>query len=219
MESAGKESLVRHAFSEQRTSQLAWYVKISTALRSTDVNETAPSSEIHKKLQKIFNEAWGQAVDDSPKLRFYKKCKTSSNEGIFFEPYLNIKSFTDRKHLTRLRSSSHRLKIETGRYQQLKTAISDTEKLCQRRCEFCTTSEIELLSTLPYAELPIIEDEHHVLISCPKYHSMRLKLDPSLKSLILRDEEHHQLFSPQYCRKMGHYIKNIFEVRFPRRKK
>ena len=41
------------------------------------------------------------------------------------------------------------------------------------------------LFVLPYAETPIIEYEHHVLVTCPKYHFIRSVLNPSMKSLIL----------------------------------
>ena len=71
---------------------------------------------------------------------------------------------------------------------------------------------------LPYAETPIIEDEHHLLVTCPQYHLMKLVLNHSLKSLILRDDHHYLLFASQYARKMGQYVKHIFILRFPENK-
>ena len=123
---------------------------------------------------------------------------------------------------TKTRTSSHHLKIETGRYNQhlSKVNLGESERLCQRRCDFCTSDNIESLSVLPYghAEIPILEDEHHVLVSCPKYHNLRSALHPSLKSLILRlrDESHHLLLSREHSKKFGQYVKHIFELRFPK---
>ncbi len=216
MEKIGSESLVRHAFSEQRKSQLYWLQKTTRALEQLDLTETSPKADITIKLQAIFNQSWKTSVEESTKLRFYQKCKINLNDGICFEPYLSIKNIHDRKYMMQLRSSSHRLKIETGRYKPNNATVSDSERLCQRRCDFSTTVDVEPLCTLPFAEIPILEDEHHVLISCPMYHKLRLDLDPPLKSLILRNHEHYLLFSSEYMRKMGHYVKNIFNIRFPK---
>ena len=218
METNGENSIARHTFKEQHLSQQAWYWKVNDAFPSIFIQETSPYLDIEKKLQALFNGTWKEAVESSPKLRFYLKCKASLDEGIGFEPYLDIKNHKDRRCLVQLRKSSHRLKIETGRYNQHvnKAALGESERLCQRRCDFCTSEDVESLSVLPYAEIPILEDEHHVLVSCPKYHNLRSALHPSLKSLILRDESHHLLFTREHFRKFGQYVKHIFELRFPK---
>ena len=81
-----------------------------------------------------------------------------------------------------------------------------------------TSENVESLSVLPYAETPILEDEHLVLVSCPKYHNLRSALHRSLKSLILRDESHlHLLFTCEHSRRFGQYVKQIFfKSRFPK---
>ena len=164
MEAVGENSIARHAFSEQRLSKLTWYQKINDVLLSAGILETSPAMDIVKRLRTLFNEVWKQAVENSPKLRFYMKCKENLELGIGYEPYLSIKNHQDRRCLIQLRTSSHRLKIETGRYNQhLNAAPLDCESLCHRRCDFCTTKSVELLSVLPYADTPIIEDERHVL--------------------------------------------------------
>ena len=87
------------------------------------------------------------SINDSsqqPKLRTYKLFKTDCR----LEPYLTLK--LDRKLLTkiaRFRTSSHSLRIETGRH---KRPIVPAPK---RICEKCT--------------LDLVEDEIHCLIVCP----------------------------------------------------
>ena len=76
------------------------------------------------------------------KLRTYCRIKTSFGS----EKYLHIiNNFTLRKAITKLRISSHRLKIETGRYLKL--------EVNKRLCNKCDENKIE--------------DEIHFLLECP----------------------------------------------------
>ena len=51
----------------------------------------------------------------------------------------------------------------------------------------CTNMEnAVLLSTLPLYH-PIVEDENHVLLTCPGYHNIRLELEDIIKNLIFTD--------------------------------
>ena len=76
------------------------------------------------------------------KLRTYCRIKTSFGS----EKYLHIiNNFTLRRAITKLRISSHRLKIETGRYLKLEV----NKKLCNK------------------CDLNKIEDEIHFLLECP----------------------------------------------------
>ena len=65
-----------------------------------------------------------------------------------FEQYLTIKIFDKRRCLTTFRISSHRLKIETGRFSK---SLSPLEN---RVCDHYQS---------------VIEDEFHFMIQCPKY--------------------------------------------------
>ena len=89
----------------------------------------------------------------------------------------------------------------------------------KRRCEFCSSDDAELFTHLPYAEVTIVEDEQHVLVSCPKYHLLRSSLNVNLKDHILRNEDHYKLFSTELVRKMARYVKNIFDIRVPKNSK
>ena len=63
---------------------------------------------------------------------------------------VNIRKY--RVALTRLRVSSHRLEIETGRWHKpQKNPLSD------RKCQLCNT----------------LEDEFHFILECPLYHEYR----------------------------------------------
>ena len=52
---------------------------------------------------------------DSGKMQFLRKIK----DNYAFEPYLNIQNSHHRKSISQIRLSSHRLAIETGRWQNI----------------------------------------------------------------------------------------------------
>ena len=69
------------------------------------------------------------------------------------EQYLSIiKNFDKRRCLTKFRISSHKLKIETGRFTRPLTPLE------QRVCDHC---------------LMTIEDEFHFIMQCPRYSHIR----------------------------------------------
>ena len=73
------------------------------------------------------------------------------------------------------------------------------------------------MSNLPFNEI-IEEDEHHLLITCPKFHQQRLNLQEATKSLLLRNEDHEELYTLEHMRNFGTYVKRIFKSRFPKKK-
>ena len=70
-----------------------------------------------------------------------------------------IKNFKYRRSLTRLRLSNHSLRIETGRYVG--------EERQERVCQFCDKN--------------VIENEKHLLISCPLYDKFRIPLYDTIR--------------------------------------
>ena len=153
------------------TGQINWYTKVVTIM--TEANEpnwsTADPDVVVKKVKlelykneqtSILNE-----INDSnklPKLRSYKLFKTS----YCLEPYLNLnlpkKTYSN---IARFRTSSHNLKIETGRHNRPKTPVED------RKCEKCDTNEIE--------------DEFHCLLICAKHADPRAQLMNTVNNQIL----------------------------------
>ena len=86
-------------------------------------------------------------------------------------------------------------------------------------CKHCCNQEVELLQQLPFAETPILEDERHILASCPAYHHLRLQLNDHIKStLVAWDERITSLFEESSMTEFGLYVHKIFRERFPKRK-
>ena len=89
-----------------------------------------------------------QNIDKNPILRNYETYKSEFG----MEPYLYlISNLRYRIALTRLRTSSHTLEIERGRYTFPKTPV------CDRICRTCN----------------VTEDEIHFLLNCVEYGKMR----------------------------------------------
>ena len=173
--------------------------------------------QIKLELQEYFNRIWDGKREMSQKLSYYNQVEKDTS--ISFEPFLTLNDSKSRKCLMQLRSSSHRLNCETARY----TGERDLDKnQCSvswfKRCEFCTSDDARLLSNLPFNEV-IEEDEHHILISCPKFHQHRLNLQEDTKSLLLRNEGHEELYSLEHMKNFGPYVKKIFKSRFPKKMK
>ena len=96
--------------------------------------------KLTQRLWDQYQQQWLSDLATSRKLRTYRLFKTR----LEFEPYLNLPIHI-RIQLARLRSSSHSLRIETGRY-----SLPKPTPLEERLCPSC----IE------------IEDETHFLITC-----------------------------------------------------
>ena len=108
-----------------------------------------------------YDNSWEAIMNkEDSKLRTYKQFKTTSS----LENYLvYIKDINNRKELTKLRISSHKLQIELGRYTRpRKTPVP------QRICKLCQIDQVE--------------DEEHFIIHCPYYHNERKTLYEQLNS-------------------------------------
>ena len=148
--------------SQDKYCWLSWASTLLTDLGS-DINEIrqTPSRwipKIKRLLREKYFSIWKQQVTrgstcggQGNKLRTYQKFKTSLSQ----EPYLDIiKDRSTRRCLAQLRTSSHKLHVETGRYTQTKTI--------DRTCQTCNTNDIE--------------DEQHFLISCDAFKDPRKDL-------------------------------------------
>ena len=153
----------------------------------------------------------------SPKLSFY----TTVKDNITFEAYLKIENRGIRKSLARLRSSSHRLNVETARYISTKKNVAQSLhdiKAWKQCCKTCCDNNVELLLQQPFAQPPIVEDEHHVLTTCPAYHHLRLQTSDHIKSTIVAwDDRLPTLFQEPFVLEFGAYVNKIFQIRFPKK--
>ena len=101
-----------------------------------------------RRLQDKYLTKWTSDIIDSTDGRLFKYIKLS----FCYEPYLdNVHNRALRNAITRIRLSSHRYKIESGRWGR--NSIPRGE----RKCEICN----------------VIESEYHVLIECPRFVNER----------------------------------------------
>ena len=83
-------------------------------------------------------------------MQFLRKIKDTYN----FEPYLNIQNDQHRKSILQIRLSSHRLAIETGRWQNILRDI--------RLCKNCNLNKIETESHFLFECHNYIEERNHI---------------------------------------------------------
>ena len=81
----------------------------------------------------------------------WSRTSFSVKKSFCIESYLELKNVNQKKNITKLRTSSHNLMIEKGRYLNLNRE--------ERLCPFCPNK--------------IIEDEIHFLFICPLYKQLR----------------------------------------------
>ena len=136
--------------------------------------------------------------------KFYNRIK----EDLSCEPYVQLQDQKKIKSIAWLRTSSHRLKIETGRY-------GTSTSLHHRVCNFCSSGDketLELLFSLITAE-PIIEDEDHFLRDCPNYNQLREERSKELKELLIAKKS-MELFSERHIFESSSFIFKLFKIRF-----
>ena len=170
-----------------------WLSGIMSILKKINVNCMLGSKvridQVKYKLKLRFNCFWKRNIQSHPKnenndstggkLRTYKKFKMIRNQ----EPYLNVvKNPKIRSILAQFRTSSHKLKIETGRYER--TWNSELSRFTnippeKRLCSLCN--------------LGAVEDEIHFLLSCSKYKDLRyqflLEIDKNCPNFNNLDDE------------------------------
>ena len=173
-----------------------------TQLRNpkTDEPKTSFVAKILTRLKDISTQSIFDQIHDpnSGKLKFLSSLKDTHQP----ENYLKINFFQNRRALTKLRTSTHNLAIETGRWTK-------TERE-QRLCTQCTEHKIE--------------DEKHFLFECPTYSENRKLAFTQIKNkteIDLMDENNRidnlkQLFKSNEISSLntlGKFVKLSFEQR------
>jgi hypothetical protein len=103
------------------------------------------------------------------------------------------------------RMPAHKLNGETGRYGFKAGSI-----IHHKCCETCTDPEyISLLINLPGDWDPILEEEIHEMVSCPRYSDIREKLNESTKHL---QTDVASLFSADNIMECSIFIKKLNNV-------
>lgn len=109
-----------------------------------------PFASIKLRIFDNYKQSWYRNINNSPRLQAYSIFKHNFE----LEEYLDI--ILDKKYktaLTRFRTSSHSLLIETGRY--------DGTPRADRTCKSCNMKQTE--------------SEYHFLLVCPFYRDLRVK--------------------------------------------
>ena len=207
---APDDSLVYHAFQEQKNLRLDWYTGITELCRNfspptSNADETSfRILETTSAMNSTFRQIWSASLRTSAKLKFYTNCKEEFGR----EPYLQLKDQKLRQSLSRTRLSAHFLGIETGRYNK-------AEGLFARKCDLCSP-DVDDLRHLPFFD-PVIEDEWHFLVSCPANHDLRSRLPEETLSRLLQGAagcDIKELFkTAKDSRPLAIYLANAFKRR------
>ena len=197
------DSLLKYAVDENvvmaDNCKTSWWSCVNELCKATGAKPES-SSQVTSELRSSFVNNWKGTINRASdnKLRSYAKIK----QHFVMENYLtHIPNQNYRKALARLRTSSHTLKIETGRYTRPKTPPED------RICPHCNSHAVE--------------DEQHFLIKCSLYAEERkllfneisiqcanfTNMDDNIKFIYLLNMEHTPILAT------SKFIHNSFERR------
>ena len=211
MDSNNSQALVRHAFREQEISQLDWLTQLKdlkACIEGVYSRICHFPSQIRRGLREWFRDTWNRERLQNKKLVFYNSIK----ETFELELYLKLDlGYWESKRTAQFRTSSHSYNIESGRYGLKRDSI--VNRACPSCCDTADDT-LSLLSELPFFN-PIIEDELHILTSCPMYSYLREKLkDPTISALHSNPKS---LFSSApLIRDISDYLKKVHDRRFPK---
>ena len=152
---ANKLVLLSHR--ESLIKKLIWSESVSVCLNTMGIQVPKRGKKLLEvsawdRMSNIFYETTFVEMNrEGSKLRRYKLLKTN----IGWEGYLDeVKNFSRRRVITKIRLSNHRLMIEKGRHENLQRV--------DRVCPFCTQR--------------VVEDEPHFIFDCPTYSHLRAQL-------------------------------------------
>ena len=144
----------------------SWFYQIKTILINLNLAQVWDSEEVGTKsnwktiigrsLKSRELREWKARMANKPKLRLYRVLKLD----LIREDYLDMDiTFAQRKALTSMRSGTHVLRIESGRWEK--------EEYNERLCKLCNNS---------------VENEQHFFLSCYVLDRIRDSLVSKIKS-------------------------------------
>ena len=164
-------------------------------------------------IDKINEEKIGLDTTDHNKLRTYKSFKGSFTR----EPYLNlVRNRNQRSFLSRLRVSSHNLRIELGRHTRPVTPVQ------QRTCQYCCLGLQQPGNLTPPLSPP--DTEFHFLVQCPLFSAERNCLFGKINSTnqyfsaLSLEEKFKTLLCPTTA-KAAKLVNKLIKIMFEGRKK
>ena len=144
-----------------------------------------------QRVSDQFQQSWHNEIQNSSRAIFYRTISE-----FCFQDYLEVVTVKNfRNALSKLRMSSHRLEVETGRWAR-PNAIPFAERLCKN----CNKLEDEFHFVL---ECPIYSDLRKLYVS--RYYSNR----PSMYKMV----ELFNTTNKKQLRNLSIYIFNAFEIR------
>ena len=168
-----------------------------------------PTQAANEHLKRTFINHWEIELRKQPKMDFYSGVKQEFGE----EQYLNLPKRSHRVNIAKLRSSSHDLRVELGRY----TKETGSNYKLSKACHFCSDINLlEGLAELPFSEEPILETEEHALTKCPQYHGLRSNLSENLKCLVLL-KEYGAIMLSYHLPEFGKFLTDCHRLRNPSR--
>ena len=148
-------------------------------------------SNVKQRLSDQFIQGWDGRLNILSRASLYKYISSFK-----FKPYLDICNIPKfRYSLTRLRVSSHRLNIESGRWAR-PNIIPVNERMCQN----CN----------------VLVDEYHFVLECSLYNEFRKQYIPSFYRKNPSMQKCIQLLSietPSLLRKLSCYVYKAFDIR------
>ncbi len=154
-------------------------------------NKTTFLSEIKQRLSDVSLQNWHERLIDTKRGSYY----LSIHDSLSFAGYLDkIKTAKYRVALCRIRTSSHRLKVETGRWARPQIVYHE------RKCDLCQ----------------VLDDEYHFVLECRHHAETRERYLPTYFTKNPSMFKFTQLISSDnstQLNKLSKYIVNATEER------
>ena len=136
---AGKvNTLLHHTFQEQKQLNLTWYDTWSIIIKMSTFSKPhlhpTLAARVHNICEK-FVDHWKRDLLNQPKMSFYNAVNSEFGE----EQYLQLPCRLKRANIDKLRSSSHDLRVEKGRYTE------DRYSTVSKTCRFCCSSDTDVM--------------------------------------------------------------------------
>ena len=148
-------------------------------------------SQLKQRLNDTFIQNWQERLGNSTRASFYKTFARFQ-----FQPYLGkLNMFKYIIATSRLRMSSHRLAIESGRWARPNRIPVD-----ERKCQECS----------------VLEDEYHFVIECKLFNDLRAKYLPRyfwIRPNMYKFVELLNSDNVNHIRNLGIYTYHAFNLR------
>ena len=216
-ESLSNDKLVTKAFKEQQRitgNEKLWLNRVKTYLDNigkSDVHRNFDSTESDdiKKISKITSKREKDIFEQLVLQEIAAKMEKMEGKLVFFgqlkqkfglEKYLSIQNEKNRKIITQIRLSAHKLQIELGRHQK----VPKSERICLN----CRSGEIE--------------SEYHFIAKCPNYKTERAEFQNNIAQIdyIYKNSSWNFILehiftenNPEVLSHLGRYLRTCWERR------